>query len=341
MKVSILIMNACDIGGIERSTFSLMNALRKNNICVEMVSLFENETIGLGVNEEYVIPKGCNEFLKILNYVRSVSEDTTIISTYDRLSIFVIAASFLLRKRVNLIAQQHADYFALKWWTRTARRIMYNLGNVKIVCLTRKDYSFYKKWHDSVYQVPNILDLSHKIYNEVPSLASRHIDLLAAGRLHPVKRFEDFIGLVEFIHKERDITAKLYGSGDDLNRLQRCCNSSLDIFAGATDELMKKMYDAKIVVVTSHRESFSMVILEAMSAGCVVVSYDCPTGPSELITNGVDGFLVENGNTSKLKETCMLLLENIALCETISINAQKTARKYSPDIIAKQWSMII
>ncbi|MBQ4794604.1 glycosyltransferase [Pectobacterium brasiliense] len=340
MKVAVIVMNACDIGGIERSSFSLIKTLRDGNHQVELISLYENDDISLGEKENYSLLTGTSELSKVYSYIRLVQRDTILISTYDRISIYMIFSSLLLRKNIKIITQQHADYFAHKAIVRFVRQIIYPLGSKAIVCLTNKDAHYYKKWFGKVLRIPNILSFNdcHDKSNK-KSIKERSIDLLAVGRLHPVKRFEDFINVVESLHREeRYINAKIYGSGDDLARLKSFCTMDLDLFPGATNNILQKMVDTKIVVVTSHRESFSMVIIEAMSAGCVVVSYDCPTGPGELIANGKNGILVKNGDVESLKNVCSMLLDDPLLCEEISKNAILESKKYLPNVIEKEWS---
>jgi len=83
-----------------------------------------------------------------------------------------------------------------------------------------------------------------------------------------------------------------------------------------------------------------MVIVEAMAAGCIVISYNCPTGPAEIITDGVDGFLIDNGNFKSLVDKCTFLLENNLNLDVMRENAKVSARKYYPENVVKKWNTL-
>jgi hypothetical protein len=79
---------------------------------------------------------------------------------------------------------------------------------------------------------------------------------------------------------------------------------------GAYLELPEIMSQASIFVLTSRFEGFPMVLLEAMTIGLPVVSYDCPTGPSELIVDGRNGYLVPNGDAETFAERLSDLMQD-------------------------------
>jgi glycosyltransferase involved in cell wall biosynthesis len=80
-----------------------------------------------------------------------------------------------------------------------------------------------------------------------------------------------------------------------------------------------------------------MVLIEAMACGVPCVSFDCPQGPADIIQNGVDGFLVENGNIDLLGSKIIKLIEEKNLRKQMGAKAKQNVKRYRPEVIVKQW----
>ena len=96
----------------------------------------------------------------------------------------------------------------------------------------------------------------------------------------------------------------------------------------SVDEARRIYSSCKVWFLTSLQEGFGNPILEAMACGCAVVSTDCG-GPGDIIENGVNGFLVEVGNTRAMVDKIMLLYKDDKLRKQICENAMKTVKKFS------------
>jgi glycosyltransferase involved in cell wall biosynthesis len=83
-----------------------------------------------------------------------------------------------------------------------------------------------------------------------------------------------------------------------------------------------------------------MGIIEAMACGLPVVAFDCLWGPRSIITDGEDGFLVENGNIEKLAETILSLMNYPEKISEMGINARKNVQRFNIDTIAKKWKRL-
>lgn len=92
-------------------------------------------------------------------------------------------------------------------------------------------------------------------------------------------------------------------------------------FLGAVKEIDKVFAKAKIFVLPSRSEGFPNALIEAMANGVASISFDINAGPSDIIKDKYNGFLVENGNINELYKTIHLLIENEDLRENIALNA--------------------
>src|SRR5690606_29701346 len=132
-----------------------------------------------------------------------------------------------------------------------------------------------------------------------------------------------------------------YGSGelkDQLDALigQLGLKNSLSI-KPPVQNIVDKYLDSSIYVMSSRKEPFGMVLIEAMACGLPVVAYDCPDGPAEIITPGEDGFLVENEDVEKMAEKIILLIEDEKLRKELGENARKNVQRFAADVIMQKW----
>ena len=90
--------------------------------------------------------------------------------------------------------------------------------------------------------------------------------------------------------------------------------------------------------MTSEYEGYPLSTLEAMSQGCPVVSYDVRYGPREQITDGVDGFVVPEGDQARLAERVVELLRSPELVARMSAAARETVARYGPAEFVERWA---
>ena len=83
-----------------------------------------------------------------------------------------------------------------------------------------------------------------------------------------------------------------------------------------------------------------MVITEAMACGLPVVAFDCPWGPRSIITDGMDGLLVENGDVSQLAGKIIYMIEHPEERTRMGANAVRKSERYKIDRLAKDWQQL-
>lgn len=105
----------------------------------------------------------------------------------------------------------------------------------------------------------------------------------------------------------------------------------------AAKNIEEKYEESSIYAMSSRFEGFGMVLIEAMSCGLPVISFDCPHGPKDIISDGEDGFLIENGNIEKFAEKLQLLMSDFELRQKMGKAASQNSKIYNANIIVKQW----
>ena len=207
----------------------------------------------------------------------------------------------------------------------------------KVVILTQEDKE--RNWSHAanVSVIPN--PIIGGTWGRAPLDAHTAI---AAGRLVQQKNFASLVRAWESVHRRySDWRLEIWGDGcmkDDLQeQIDRNDLADTVRLMGYTQDLSSMLSAASVFVLTSMYEGFGMVILEAMQAGLPVVSYACPCGPLDLISDGVDGYLVPQGDETMLSERICELIENEALRKKMGAAAQENAREYAIESIIRQW----
>ena len=89
--------------------------------------------------------------------------------------------------------------------------------------------------------------------------------------------------------------------------------------------------------MSSRYEGLPMVLIEALSFGLPIISYNCPHGPSEIIEHKINGLLVENQSIKKLSVAIEQMIDDNSLQKKLSEGALITAKNYDINAITQQW----
>jgi glycosyltransferase involved in cell wall biosynthesis len=190
-----------------------------------------------------------------------------------------------------------------------------------------------------------------RIPNAVPALDAPASKLhrpvvIAAGRLTPQKGFDMLIpAFAQVAARHPQWTLRICGDGGQRKRLEALILehdlSNNVLLMGAVDRLDLQMSEASMYVLSSRFEGLPMVMIEAMSLGLPVVSFDCPTGPREVIEDGRSGLLVPDGDVDALAAGMLELIEDEGRRRELGAGAAARAKDFSLDSIGPRWEALL
>jgi glycosyltransferase involved in cell wall biosynthesis len=253
---------------------------------------------------------------------------------------FNLLAARLARPGVVTVGQEHMNFHSHR--PRLAADIQRRYGGLAaLTVLTDADARDYAHTAPRVERIPNAVP---RMGGGVAALDAPVV--VAAGRLETQKGFDLLIRAWERVAEAApDWQLRIYGSGprrDDLRRmiLERGLYDRV-LLMGRTKRLGEAMAGASLFVLSSRFEGFGMVIVEAMSKGLPVVSFDCPRGPGEIIRHGRDGILVPPEAVDGLADGMLELIQDVPKRRRYGAAAVENARSYAVDSIAEQWEELL
>jgi GalNAc-alpha-(1->4)-GalNAc-alpha-(1->3)-diNAcBac-PP-undecaprenol alpha-1,4-N-acetyl-D-galactosaminyltransferase len=347
MIKAMLVIPTLSSGGAERVISILANHWASIGVKVHLVLLAEAEAV-YPIDELIVLHKLGRGFTGKLNKLRAIFEvylglrncikenqPDFILSFNTPYNIFTILASFGLKVPL-IVSDRNYIPLALPKSERVVRAQLYKLCS-GIIYQTSDEL----KIRENV-KLLEVLE-SEVIANPLRKLKiesrERENIILSVGRLVEQKGHRDLIQA--FYHLENRKEWKLLILGDGplrgaLNKQIKQLNLMDEVkLLGRVNDVDHYFSRSKIFVFPSYFEGFPNALSEAMGAGLAVISYDCMTGPKDLIKNRVNGLLCELGKVSELTELMNELIHDELLIDRLSKNAIEVNHIYSEDKISR------
>lgn len=221
-----------------------------------------------------------------------------------------------------------------KFWMRSL--VMHLKELDRFVVLTEEDKLNWKEL-EHVDVIPDPLAFQTDM---VSQLNSKRV--IAVGRYVYQKGFDLLLRAWAKVERKcSDWEIVIYGQGnrepyenliDQLGLDRSRCH-----LYGPTNDIMREYLNSSIFVFSSRFEGFGMVLIEAMACGLPCVSFDCPCGPKDIISDQQDGLLVPNGDINKMADKLTGLMTHSNDIERMSKAALKKAESYSIDTISQRW----
>lgn len=180
------------------------------------------------------------------------------------------------------------------------------------------------------------------LLNDERAVGERYI--MAVGRMEPsnVKQIDVLLKIYAASElPQRNIKLFIFGNG---NRLQDMKNLASDLnlnsfvdFKGFVPDISGFLKQALFTVLTSKYEGLPTILIESLMMGTPVVSFDCETGPREIIQNGINGLLIENQNVDLFITGVNFLVKDKMFYERLKKNSQDSIEQFRKKKILKQW----
>jgi glycosyltransferase involved in cell wall biosynthesis len=208
-----------------------------------------------------------------------------------------------------------------------------------LVVLTKGDASDWRIYTKKILVIPNPVTNYPK--SVLPHDGSGH-RILCVGRLHEQKGFDLLIDAFAMIaHQCPEWKIDIFGEGSDKEFLEvKIRNVNLDsriVINRPTDNIYNEYQHSEFFVLSSRYEGFALVMAEAMSCGIPCVAFKCKYGPEEVIDDGDNGVLVENGNVEELAQKILWMINHVEERLRMGENARVVMRQYELNSIMSNW----
>lgn len=370
IKITFFLPNL-EGGGAERSVVRLLRCLNKENL---QVTLLLGKIKGPLIEDipKEVLVKELNvshikyAFFKLIKYFRQ-ERPNIFVSFLSHVNVISGLAKIFSRTKTKLIISERTTFSHTPEITKdTKNRLLaffflkplvkftYPLTDA-IVCVSKgvaEDISRFLP-SSKINKVRVIYNpiVSDELYN----LADQPVEyfwfsnqkipiILAVGRLTKAKDYPTLLRAFALICKQKKAHLVILGEGEERKNLENLVHklnlSESVALLGFQKNPYKFMKRVSVFVLSSKREGFPNVLVEAMTCGVPVVSTNCQSGPNEIIKDGENGILVPIGDEKALAKAILKVLNSHSLRQKFSAEGKKRAQDFTVEKSVKEYEKL-
>lgn len=346
-------------GGAEKVLYTMALDLCENyNVYIVSIWSASNKTIGpLPDNINYFVLQDGPIRRKVTLYPKKIWE---LIRYINKSKINVV---FLMGSYPAVFVSSLKPFTKAKYVFCDHSSLM-SQWDIKRIRNARKHAS---KWADKtiVLTKKSLADYKEKfgikdskidyIYNYIDEAVFKHSSdkyatdskkIVTAGRFGPEKGFDMLVDVAAMVFKRHpDWVWDLFGDGEELEKIKdliskKNLKNNL-ILKGRTENMYDKYKDYSMYVLTSYREGLPLVLLEAKANRLPIVSFNVITGPSEIVQDNIDGFLIDCYDKEQMADKICTLIENKDLREQFSCRSYDNLDVFKKENILNKWTCLI
>ena len=278
---------------------------------------------------------------RISEKIRIFSPDIIVCSRMD-----YICDVMKVRGDIPVVYESHNSMLFYKYenysWIKRLKVKMWHKALKKvdmIVALTHGDALEWKKRYTHVSVIPNVVHLNS---------TGRYCDsssksVIFVGRYTYQKDYSSLLQIWKYVHnKFPDWQLHILGGygGQQEELKDKICKEDNIVVHQPSSSINDEYLKCSLLLMTSLYEPFGLVLPEAMSCGLPVVAFDCPYGPADIITDGVDGFLIRDRCAESYISRVLQLITDKELRYKMGQAGIKSSQRYTADVIMPHWEKL-
>lgn len=281
-----------------------------------------------------------NYFLKGVNFLRNISKgeqfDYVITFHTNPFLMTLLARPFCGFK---ILHSERDNPYARDTLVSKAKMWLYRYADIVVFQTEGAQQFFDKKTIRKSTIIPNPTEIPESKWNGVDSKT-----IVTVGRLHIKYKRQDVLlrAFRKVLDSYPDYKLVLYGDGPDRKSLEQLVKElSMDgsvEFKGKVANVIKKIVDEGIFVLSSDSEGMPNALMEAMALGMPIISTDCePGGAKALIDDGVNGLIVKRADSDELSHALLSLIGDAKKRTEMGENAREKMKGFQPERIIEMW----
>ena len=361
--VGVLVQSLETLGGGERVAVNLCNAL-ESIFDIRLIQFYENKSVypvSPTIQTYYVdntMGKLRHKFFSYASKLRSLIKDLEldVLIVVGKFSWPIIAMLSTLGLAVKVVFWEQGTLEAAQYVRNTLKKKLFgsfqqkciNYRSDVIVTLTDKERVNYgrkfSETKDKVVSIYNFIDTKQPL----PEYAIDSREIISVGRIDYAKGYEYLIDVASRVMPHHpDWKWHIYGTGNRkyMASLQQKIDdlglSKQVILKGSHNHILDIYSQYSFLVFTSRFEGFGLVLLEAMLKGLPLVSFDIYSGPSDMIHNGQNGYLVAPFHIDAMSSYVEDLMNNSGLRMNMHNRAHDHIVEFSEEAIIDKWVNLI
>lgn len=262
----------------------------------------------------------------------------SVLSFGEMYNSFVLLSSFFTNAKY-FVSDRSQPNKRWGFFHENFRRIIYKRA-YGIIAQTTYSQKFFEKelGHNNIKVIPNPAREYHYSNEKKENV------VLYVGRLIKSKRVDLLLDIFSNVDNQ-EWKLWIVGDGPEMAKLENQvstlkCKDRITLF-GAQKDILKFYSKAKIFAFTSVSEGFPNVLIEAQSSALPCISFDCVAGPSDIIDDHENGFLIPLLDTEIFQAKLSIMMNDQNLLDQMSANALKSSEKYKVEVVAAQFFKFI